>query len=114
LRYPSNARKCLNPLAGVEGLEPPTPGFGDRCSSQLSYTPKALTTLGFGFRALSRNGRLLPFCYPMPSARLFIAACRAASTSAAASTCMPRVTCEYRSNVMPTLEWPSRSLAILG
>ena len=30
-------------------LEPPTPGFGDRCSSQLSYTPKPLTTLGFGF-----------------------------------------------------------------
>src|SRR5688500_7723550 len=29
------------PLAGVEGLEPPTPGFGDRCSSQLSYTPSA-------------------------------------------------------------------------
>ncbi|CAH1666395.1 hypothetical protein CHELA40_15103 [Chelatococcus asaccharovorans] len=28
-----------DPLAGVEGLEPPTPGFGDRCSSQLSYTP---------------------------------------------------------------------------
>ena len=28
-------------LAGVEGLEPPTPGFGDRCSSQLSYTPAA-------------------------------------------------------------------------
>ena len=27
-------------LAGVEGLEPPTPGFGDRCSSQLSYTPR--------------------------------------------------------------------------
>ena len=26
-------------LAGVEGLEPPTPGFGDRCSSRLSYTP---------------------------------------------------------------------------
>jgi hypothetical protein len=26
-------------LAGVEGLEPPTPGFGDRCSDQLSYTP---------------------------------------------------------------------------
>ena len=28
-------------LAGVEGLEPPTPGFGDRCSDQLSYTPVA-------------------------------------------------------------------------
>jgi hypothetical protein len=26
-------------MAGVEGLEPPTPGFGDRCSSHLSYTP---------------------------------------------------------------------------
>ena len=25
----------------MEGLEPPTPGFGDRCSSQLSYTPSA-------------------------------------------------------------------------
>lgn len=28
-------------MAGVEGLEPPTPGFGDRCSNQLSYTPTA-------------------------------------------------------------------------
>jgi hypothetical protein len=24
---------------GEAGLEPATPGFGDRCSSQLSYTP---------------------------------------------------------------------------
>jgi hypothetical protein len=33
-------------LAGVEGLEPPTPGFGDRCSSQLSYTPIRTTDDG--------------------------------------------------------------------
>src|SRR3954470_17382363 len=32
-------------VAGVEGLEPPTPGFGDRCSSQLSYTPKRAASL---------------------------------------------------------------------
>ena len=31
---------AFDPLAGVEGLQPPTPGFGDRCSSQLSYTPR--------------------------------------------------------------------------
>src|SRR3972149_12104933 len=33
--------RCRSALAGVEGLEPLTPGFGDRCSDQLSYTPLA-------------------------------------------------------------------------
>lgn len=27
-------------LAGAEGFEPPTHGFGDHCSTWLSYTPK--------------------------------------------------------------------------
>ena len=26
-------------MAGAVGLEPTTPGFGDQCSSQLSYAP---------------------------------------------------------------------------
>ena len=36
---PSTGLSAKSPMAGVEGLEPPTPGFGDRCSSRLSYTP---------------------------------------------------------------------------
>src|SRR5258708_1099037 len=32
-------------LAGQEGLEPPTAGFGDRDSSQLSYCPVLAKTL---------------------------------------------------------------------
>jgi hypothetical protein len=44
-------------LAGVEGLEPPTPGFGDRCSSQLSYTPRQRDYLNV-FKRLS-NGRVV-------------------------------------------------------
>jgi hypothetical protein len=44
--------KSLKFLAGEEVLEPPTPGFGDRCSNQLSYTPRRaaladLTKLGY-------------------------------------------------------------------
>ena len=36
-------------LAGVGGLEPPTCGFGDRCSSQLSYTPVKAHTITQGY-----------------------------------------------------------------
>jgi hypothetical protein len=57
-------------------------------------------------RGSSATG-LLPF-------RFLMASCSAASTVAAASACMPGMTCEYRSSVMLTLLCPSRSLAIFG
>ena len=31
--------------AGETGLEPPTPGFGDRCSAKLSYSPELRVSL---------------------------------------------------------------------
>src|SRR5262245_10864345 len=31
--------RAADHLAGVEGFEPPSPGFGVRCSSRSSYTP---------------------------------------------------------------------------
>jgi hypothetical protein len=36
---PPNLPNTSAMLAGVEGFEPPTPGFGVRCSSRWSYTP---------------------------------------------------------------------------
>src|SRR5512135_3273258 len=55
---PSPLGAKLLTVAGVEGLEPPTPGFGDRCSSQLSYTPIAYS-----------NETALPFSSPYQSPR---------------------------------------------
>ena len=34
-------------MAGAIGLEPTTPGFGDRCSTRLSYTPTVSSTKGY-------------------------------------------------------------------
>ena len=36
---PVRGPRVTSQLAGQEGLEPPTAGFGDRDSSQLSYCP---------------------------------------------------------------------------
>ena len=38
-RKPPLGRAALWVRAGAEGLEPPTPGFGDQCSAKLSYAP---------------------------------------------------------------------------
>jgi hypothetical protein len=43
----------MSALAGVEGLEPPTPGFGDRCSNQIelhSYPSDFSEDVGIGIR----------------------------------------------------------------
>jgi hypothetical protein len=37
----------LENLAGQEGLEPPTLGFGDRCSTIMSYWPVSSITSRF-------------------------------------------------------------------
>ena len=34
-----NAQAFNKNLAGVEGFEPPTVGFGDRCSTNWNYAP---------------------------------------------------------------------------
>ncbi len=43
-------RKQEGKVAGVEGLEPPTIGFGDRCSTNSNYTPSALCIIRMTFK----------------------------------------------------------------
>ena len=57
------------PLAGVEGLEPPTPGFGDRCSSQLSYTPSCPFVSTVPGRPKSRGPAPVFSLHPEPQPR---------------------------------------------
>ena len=39
--FRTNEKSGLNSFTGEAGVEPATPGFGDRCSSQLSYSPNS-------------------------------------------------------------------------
>src|SRR5262249_19040958 len=68
------ARKPRSVLAGQEGLEPPTAGFGDRDSSQLSYCPvmdpavtNSRTTVGDGPRDRPRQPTLARAAPARPS-----------------------------------------------
>lgn len=38
-KIPAVGKRPVCIVAGAAGFEPATPGFGDRCSSQLSYAP---------------------------------------------------------------------------
>ena len=70
----AGAPPALDPprsMAGVEGFEPPSPGFGVRCSSRSSYTP------------MPWEGRLAPF--PLTAALAQIAPIFRASTHSRSS-----------------------------
>lgn len=77
-------------MAGVEGLEPPTPGFGDRCSDQLSYTPRLFSPRRT--RAGVLSSRTADGCKALcniyrPKDR----ACRSAASSLSFSACDMRI-----------------------
>src|SRR5262245_36932860 len=90
-------------------------GFQDRCLKPLGHPSNSLSV--FIFRDVlarlrtSSKRRFLPVFYPFFAD---IAAFSAASYFATASSCIPGITCEYKSNVIPILECPRRSCTILG
>src|SRR5262249_7955410 len=87
-------------------------GLQNRCSTT------ELTRQGVGtiepFQSRTEQAHCYRFATIYFLGRLCKARCRASSTRAAASSCMPGRTWLYRSKVMPTLLCPSRSLATLG
>ena len=48
-------------MAGQEGFEPPTGGFGDRCSSSWSYWPSYIISI-FAATVLTRDSYFSSLC----------------------------------------------------
>src|SRR6202007_449208 len=80
------ARKPRSVLAGQEGLEPPTTGFGDRDSGQLSYCPlpdgltsidllKPSAAAGSPRARHSPCGRAWSMSEPPPVGEVYVAGC---------------------------------------
>ena len=96
----------LNRMAGSE--------FQDRCLKPLGHPSKPLRRLDHLPSPTLDSTSVAAGFIPTHPAALSMAARMAASTFAAASSCIPGITREYRSRAMPMLEWPRRSCAILG
>ena len=61
---PRGLRCFKGKLAGAAGLEPATGGFGDRCSTKLSYTPAPLPSTPGASRTHDTRFRK-PLLYPL-------------------------------------------------
>src|SRR5262245_20953900 len=88
----------------------PYAAFRVRCFQPLSHLSKPVKSGIFPSSDLS----CYPICYPFDRRAFSKAPRRAASTFAAASACIPGRTWLYKSSVMATDAWPSRSCAIFG
>src|SRR6266704_4384473 len=86
LLAPVRGPRVTSQLAGQEGLEPPTAGFGDRDSSQLSYCPLLSYCLCAApqacFRCLTGDHQMLKCTLPTASASNRALFCLAADATA--------------------------------